>query len=396
MPQKEKLNHLIYFDNSATSWPKPESVINAMVYFMKEVGANPGRSGHRLSVEAGRIVNEAREKVAELFNVDDPMRVIFGLNATDGLNLGIRGLLNKGDHVITTSMEHNSVMRPLRELEECGQIQLTVVQCTKEGFLTTEDVAEAFKKNTKLVVVNHASNVVGSILPIREIGKLVREKEDAFFMVDTAQTGGCIPIDMKADSMDLLAFTGHKGLLGPQGTGGLILGEKVNPKYLKPLKSGGTGSRSELEKQPQFLPDRYESGTMNTVGLAGLAAGVEFVLKEGVEKIHQKEMRLTARFLKGASEIEGLHIYGGLDEKRQTSTLSFNLKGISPSEAGLMLDENYGILCRVGLHCSPSAHKTIGTFPEGTVRFGMGYFIKEEEVDYSLEALKEMVEKHGR
>jgi len=381
---------MIYLDNAATSWPKPESVVQAMVEFMNNVGANPGRSGHRLSVEAGRIINDAREKVAELFNVEDPLRVIFGINATDGLNLGIRGILGKGDHVVTGSMEHNSVMRPLRDLEREG-VELTVVPCSGEGFLEAQDVAAAIRKNTRLIVVNHASNVVGSILPIREIGSIARD-HGALFMIDAAQTGGCFPIDMKADHIDLLGFTGHKGLLGPQGTGGLVIGEGVDIRELRPLKSGGTGSKSEFENQPPFLPDKYESGTMNTVGLAGLTAGIEFLQGETIGKVHEKEMGLTRTFLQGARDIPDLKVYGSLDEKRQTSTVSFNITGQSQSEAGFILDEEYDIMCRVGLHCAPSAHRTIGTFPDGTIRFGMGYFITEDDVAFSLEALGEMVD----
>jgi cysteine desulfurase family protein len=384
---------MIYFDNSATSWPKPKTVALAMMEFLNEVGANPGRSAHRLSVEAGRIVNNARENLARLFNLKDPMRVVFGLNATDALNLGIRGILEKGDHVITGSMEHNSVMRPLRDLEQKG-VELTVAQCSKEGFLEPQDVNGAIKKNTKLIVLNQASNVVGSLLPISEVGMIARENE-ILFMVDAAQTAGCVPIDIEADCIDLLAFTGHKSLLGPQGTGGLTIGEKVNLNELTPIKSGGTGSRSEYEYQPDFLPDKYESGTMNTVGLAGLAAGVRFVLDESVEKIRNKEIELTRRFLSGASEISNLKLFGGCDEKKQTSTISFTLNNISQSEAGLILDEEYGILCRVGLHCAPSAHKTIGTFPNGTIRFGLGYFNTQEEVDFALEALRKMVNRNG-
>ena len=383
---------MIYFDNAATSFPKPPSVILAMNNFMNNVGANPGRSGHRLSIEAGRIVNDARDSIAEIFNVQDPMRVIFGINATDGLNLGIRGILKKGDHVITSSMEHNSVMRPLRELEKNG-LELKVLQCSEEGFLKPEKIKNEIKKNTKLIVINHASNVVGTILPIREIGKIARENE-ILFMIDSAQTGGCLNIDMEADFIDLLAFTGHKSLLGPQGTGGLIIGEYVNLKEFRAQKAGGTGSKSEFEEQPQFIPDKYESGTMNTVGLAGLNSGVEFVLKETIEKIHNYEMKITKHFIDGVKEIEGITLYGCLDEKKQTSTISFNINGMSQSEACFILDEEYDIMSRVGLHCAPSAHKTIGTFPDGTIRFGLGYFTKIEEIDFALEVLKIMVEKN--
>jgi cysteine desulfurase family protein len=286
-------------------------------------------------------------------------------------------------------MEHNSVMRVLRDLEKQG-VELTVVQCSREGCLNPGDVEDAMKKNTRMVVLNCASNVVGTLLPVREVGKIAREKQ-CLFLVDAAQTAGCVPMDVNDDNIDLLAFSGHKGLLGPQGTGGLIIGERVNIGDMNPLKSGGTGSRSEFEHQPDFLPDRYECGTLNTVGLAGLAAGVEYVLNETVEKIRNNDMKLAERFIKGAVEIQGCSIYGPRDEKKQTSTISFSLEKLSPSEAGLMLDEKHSIMCRVGLHCAPAAHRTLGTFPEGTVRFGFGYFNSTDEVDLSLEALKEMV-----
>lgn len=376
-------------DNAATSWPKPPGVAEAMTNFMNNIGANPGRSGHRLSVEAGRIVNDARDNVAELFNVEDPLRVIFGSNATDGLNLGIRGILRKGDHVITSSMEHNSVMRPLRDLEEQGIISMSVIQCSSVGSLDPMAVEEAITKHTRLIVINHASNIVGTIQPIREIGAFAHEHE-IYFMIDGAQTGGCYPIDIVRDNIDLLGFTGHKGLLGPQGTGGLVIGNDVDLKDLKMLKAGGTGSKSEYENQPTFLPDKYESGTMNTVGLAGLEAGVGFILEKTVGEIHAKEMTITKRFIDGAKNIDGLSLYGPQDETMQTSTISFNMQGLSQSEVGLSLDEDFDIMCRVGLHCAPTAHRTIGTFPHGTVRFGMGYFITDEQVDEALKALNTM------
>jgi len=385
---------MIYLDNAATSWPKPDVVIQAMQTFMREIGANPGRSGHRLSIEAGRIVNDARENIAQLFDCEDPLRVIFGLNATDGLNLGIRGLVGKGDHVITTSMEHNSVMRPLRFLEESG-VRVSVVPCSEEGYLDPIDINREITPETKLIVVNHASNVIGTIQPIREIGRIAREHE-VYFMIDAAQTGGCYPIDMKQDCIDLLAFTGHKALLGPQGTGGLILGEYVDTADLSPLKAGGTGSKSEFETQPDFLPDKYESGTLNALGLAGLGASVEYVLGKTIENIHEKEQTLTRRFLDGAKHIHGLKLYGPGDEKKQTPTLSFNIEARSQSEIGFSLDDDHDIMCRVGLHCAPTAHRTIGTFPHGTVRFGFGFFNTLDDVDTALEALGHLVDTNAK
>ena len=379
---------MIYFDNAATSWPKPPGVAKAMVHFLNDVGANPGRSAHRLAVESGRIVYNAREAVAELFNAPNPLRVVFGSNATEALNLALCGLLRPGDHVITTSMEHNSVMRPLRALEQQG-VEVTVVRCSPEGFLDPADVEAAVLPDTAMITLNHASNVVGTILPIAETGEIAR-RHGLLLLVDAAQTAGAYPIDVETDKIDLLAFTGHKSLCGPMGTGGLVIGERVDEKRMELPKRGGTGSRSEHEEQPDFLPDMCESGTPNAVGLAGLEAGLQWVLEQGVETIRAHEVELTQRLIDGLGDIPGLAVYGGLDATRQTATVSFNITGMEPSEVGLRLDEEYGILCRVGLHCAPAAHKTIGTFPVGTVRFGLGVFNTLEEVDIAVSAVDEL------
>ena len=383
---------MIYLDNAATSWPKPPGVVEAMTRFMEQVGANPGRSGHRLSVEAGRIVYEARELVAALFGLPDPLRVVFGANATEALNLAFWGYLRPGDHVVTSSMEHNSVMRPLRALaagQQGGPIDLTVVPCSAEGFLRPEDLKAALRPNTSMIALTHASNVCGSLLPVREAGAIARQ-HDCLLLVDAAQTAGVYPIDMEADRIDLLAFTGHKGLGGPTGTGGLVIGERVTLDRLAPLKRGGTGSRSELEEQPGFLPDIFESGTANAVGLAGLAAGVRWVLDRGVGAIRQHEVALTRQLITGLEEIEGVRVYGGLDAALQTATVSFNLSGLEPSEVGLRLDDGYEIMCRVGLHCAPAAHKTLGTFPGGTVRFALGAFNTMAQMDEAVQAVREI------
>ncbi len=376
---------MIYFDNAATSWPKPPAVAEAMVHFLNEVGANPGRAAHRRAIASGRIVYEAREAAATLFNAPDPLRVVFGPNVTEALNLALLGCLRAGDHVITSSMEHNSVMRPLRALEREG-VELTVVQCSPAGFLEPAGVAAAIRPNTVMVALNHGSNVVGSILPVAEVGRICRQR-DLLLLVDAAQTGGAYPVDMQADQIDLLAFTGHKALCGPMGTGGLIVGERVDVARLRPLKRGGTGSNSELEEQPDFLPDMCESGTPNAVGLAGLAAGVGWVLARGVETIRVHEVELAQRLIGGLQAIAGVTVYGGLDPERQTATVSFNVAGKAPSEVGLRLDDEYGIMCRVGLHCAPAAHKTIGTFPDGTVRFGLSAFNTLDEVDEAVQAV---------
>jgi cysteine desulfurase/selenocysteine lyase len=394
---------MIYFDNAATSWPKPPGVAEAMVYFMEAVGANPGRAAHRWAVESGRIVYGAREAVAELFHAPDPLRVVFGKNATEALNLALRGLLRPGDHVVTSSMEHNSMMRPLRALEH-GGVQVTVMECAPQGVLDPADVEAAIRPNTKLVALNHASNVVGTLLPVAEVGTICRE-HDVLLLVDAAQTGGAYPIDVQADGIDLLAFTGHKSLGGPMGTGGLILGERVDETQIIPLTRGGTGSHSEHEVQPDFLPDMFESGTLNAVGLAGLEAGVRWVLERGVAAIRGHEEELTHALIDGLRAIPsagfaeraerseriaqhvGVIIYGTLNPELQTATVSFNVAGMAPSEVGLRLDEEYGIMCRVGLHCAPAAHKTIGTFPDGTVRFGLSPFNTMDEIEIALAAL---------
>lgn len=377
---------MIYLDNAATSWPKPPGVLAAMARFITEVGANPGRSGHRLSVEAGRIVYAAREAVAQLFNAPDPLRVVFGLNATEGINLALRGLLRPGDHVVTSSMEHNSVMRPLRALEREG-VEVTIVSCSPEGMLDPQAVLAAIRPHTRLVVLNHASNVTGTLLPVAEVGRALRQINGPLLVVDAAQSGGAVPIDMQADGIDLLAFTGHKSLYGPTGTGGLIIGGRVPLEEFRPLIRGGTGSRSEREEQPDFLPDMCESGTPNAVGLAGLEAGVRWVLERGVEAIRAHEVALSGRLSDGLREIPGVTVYGPADARLRTAVVSFNIAGMEPSEVGMRLDEEYGIMCRVGLHCAPAAHRTIGTFPSGTVRFALGAFSTREDVDAALQAV---------
>ena len=378
-------NPMIYLDHAATSWPKPPQVKEAMNRFMEEVGANPGRSGHLLSIEAARILYEARESLAALFHVRDSSRIVFTLNATESINLALRGLLKPGDHVITSSMEHNSVMRPLRDLEKRG-IELGIIPCSREGMMDPREVERRVKPDTKMVVLNHASNVTGTLLPANEVGSIAKQY-DLLFLVDAAQTAGAYPIDVERNGIDLLAFTGHKSLYGPQGTGGLVIGERVNEKEMVPLKQGGTGSRSEFEEQPDFLPDRFESGTPNGVGIAGLLAGVRFVLEKGVEQIHQQESRLMDRLIEGLKEIPQLKFYAPENRKDRMATLSFNLERLSSSEMALRLEKEFGILCRPGLHCAPAAHRTIGTFPEGTVRFSLSLFSTEDEIETAIQAV---------
>jgi len=376
---------MIYLDNAATSWPKPPQVKEAMVKFMDEIGANPGRSGHVLSIEAARIIYEAREALSILFHVKDSSRIVFTLNATESINLALKGLLKYKDHVITSSMEHNSVMRPLRDLEKRG-IGLTVVPCFEDGTLDPREVEKQIQSTTKMIVLNHASNVTGTLLPVREVGRIAREY-NLLFLVDAAQTAGAYPIDVEKDGIDLLAFTGHKSLYGPQGTGGLVVGERIKEKEMIPLKQGGTGSRSEFEEQPDFLPDCFESGTPNGVGIAGLLPGVQFVLEKGVEQIRQNEMTLIEKLIMGLKKIPQVKLYGPERQEDRVATLSFNFAYLSASNGASRLEKEFGILCRPGLHCAPAAHHTIGTFPEGTIRFGLSVFNTDGDIETAIQAI---------
>ncbi len=375
----------IYLDNAATSWPKPPGVAEAMLRYMGELGANPGRSAHRMSIQAARVIYRLREKIAAMFGAVDPLRVIFSLNVTDALNIALHGLLKPGDHVLTSSMEHNAVMRPLNDLAQRG-VSYTKLPCQPDGNLDPDTMASAIRPETRLIVMNHASNVCGTILPIREVAQLARV-HGLLFLLDSAQSAGALPIDMQADSIDLLAFTGHKSLYGPTGTGGLIIGDRVDPAVLHPLRQGGTGSRSEHEVQPDFLPDRYECGTPNGIGLAGLLASLEWIEAQGQPALMAHERALCQVLIDALTQLDNVTVYGTRQAALQTATLAFNIKGMQPSEVGLRLDEEFGILSRVGLHCAPAAHKTIGTFPAGCVRFGIGAFNTLSDIEQAVQAV---------
>ena len=357
-----------------------------MAVFQDTMAANPGRSGHRMSVEAGRVLYDARDRLASLFSVKDPLRIVFTLNATMALNIAFAGLLKPGDHVVTTSMEHNSVARPLRWLESTG-VGMTIVEADRAtGVVEAGDVIDALKPSTKLVAMTHASNVTGTIMPVEAIGAEARSRGISL-LVDAAQTAGAVPIDVTKMNIDLLAFTGHKSLFGPMGTGGLYVRPGLD---LEPLLRGGTGSRSEEDIQPEFMPDRLESGTPNTVGAAGLGAGLRFIEETGLPRIIERKKTLTKHFLNGLREIKGVTVYGLPAPDNRLSIVALNIRGQECSEVARLLDERYGILVRAGLHCSPWAHKTIGAYPNGAVRFSFGYFNTNEEVDASLTALKEI------
>jgi cysteine desulfurase/selenocysteine lyase len=381
---------MIYLDNAATSWPKAEAVYQAMDSLMRNTGASPGRSGHLMSLTAARIIYETREALCELFSIADPSHVVFTSNATEALNLAIKGLLRPGDHAITSSIEHNSVMRPLRALEKNG-VEVTVANCASDGSLDPRDIERAIRSNTKLIILTHASNVVGTILPVARVGRIARG-HGVPLLVDAAQSAGCYPIDVEAMNIDLLAFSGHKSLFGPQGTGGLYIRQGIESR-LEPLKYGGTGSYSEHESQPDFLPDKYESGTPNTVGLAGLGAGVRFVMQEGLANIRKKEERLTKLLVEGLTAMPGVACYGNGDPGERVAIVSFNISGLPPSEVALQLEEDFRIMCRPGLQCSPIAHKTLGTFPQGSVRLSPGHFNSGHDIERTLEAVRQIARK---
>lgn len=374
----------IYLDNAATSWPKPPVMMEGMIDFNTRIGSNPGRSGHSLSIEAGRVLFEARDMLSCLFNIQDPMCVVLTSGITHSLNIVLRGLLKPGDHVITSSMEHNSVMRPLRELEQNG-LSLSVIDCGDSGIIDPDRVRNAIRSNTVLIIITHASNVTGSIQPAGDIGRIAGE-HGILFCLDSAQTAGALPVDVESMNIDLLCFSGHKSLLGPMGTGGLYIRKGLESR-IKPLMQGGTGSRSEYELQPEFMPDRYESGTLNTLGIAGLVKSVEYILNEGVDKIRKREQVLVERLVSGLKGISGVTVYGPQPINLRTAAVPFNVAGINPSEAALYLDEMCGIMSRPGLHCAPSAHKTIGSFPGGTNRLSPGYFTTEDEIDAAVMAV---------
>ncbi len=383
----------IYFDNAATTWPKPDAMIKAMADFNSNIGANPGRSGHRLSIDASRIIFSAREIIASLIGADDSHCVIFTRNATEGLNTIVQGLLKPGDHVITSSMEHNSVMRPMRAIEAEG-VELSVVPCSGTGAVSPDDITAAIRGNTRMIIITHASNTVGTIMPISDIAK-ISQNRGIVFCVDAAQTAGSLPINVLRDNIDILVFTGHKSLYGPQGTGGFYI-RKGLEKEVRPLERGGTGSRSEFEEHPDFMPDRFESGTPNAIGIAGLGAGAGYVANIGVDVIRKKEIILTEMFLDGVRSIDGIRVYGESDPTRRTSMVSFTVEGMSPSDVTLSLDERFNIMTRPGLHCAPSAHRTIGTFPQGTVRCSFGMFTTKEEIETAVKALEMLTHEYKK
>ena len=380
---------MIYFDNAATSFPKPPQVVDAVVEFMTKIGANPGRAGHSQSVKAGEIVFEARKKIARFFGVRSPMNVVFTSNATEALNTAVKGLLRDGDHVITSSMEHNSVIRPLNRLAQDGIITFSVLDGDERGVLSVEEVEKAIKPETRVVVLNHMSNVTGAVQPVRELGELCRSK-GVLIILDCAQSAGIIPISLDADNIDIACFAGHKGLYGPTGTGGMVIRDDFDYKRIKPLKEGGTGSLSDKTDQPVFMPDKFESGTLNVAGIAGLSAGIDFLnsLPEGLKSVQLHKQTLQKYFIEKAEK----HVKGFVTQSETVGSgvISFIIEGLSVSEVTMKLSDEYGIMSRQGLHCAPLTHQRIGTFPEGTVRFGFSVFNTRDEIDAAVKALKEI------
>jgi cysteine desulfurase family protein len=376
---------MIYLDNAATSWPKPESVRQAVLEAIDLYGANPGRSSHQMAIQTAEMIFRTRSALARLINGQAAERIAFCTNATDALNLAIYGLVRPGDRIVTTSMEHNSVRRPLRRMQDSGAEVITV-QAASTGVVDIESIGEVMA-GARLVAVTHASNVNGAVQSIAEIGALARE-HGALLLVDAAQTIGAIPIDVRAMNIDLLAFPGHKSLLGPSGTGGLYIGERVDVAELQPLHAGGTGLRSEDDIQPLELPYRYESGTVNTLGIAGLAAGLKHITTIGIESIQAHHQESRARLAGGLAQA-GLHLFDP-DQQHAADVVSFDVPGWQPADVGAVLDQSFGIACRTGLHCAPGACATIGAGPNGTIRFSPGLTTTDDEIDMAIMAIAEI------
>jgi cysteine desulfurase family protein len=383
---------VIYLDNAATSYPKPEAVYRGMEAFARTSGGNPGRAGHRLAVEAEAMIDDTRRLAALLFGAPRPERIVFCLNATDALNMAIKGVVRPGDHVVTSVLEHNSVSRPLNRLERDGVITLTRLPATSDHLIEPDALARAWTPRTRLVAITHASNVTGTIQPVGAFGRIARER-GGLLLVDAGQSAGVVPIDVVTDHIDLLAFTGHKGLLGPTGTGGLVVGERVE---LATWREGGTGGDSADPLQPAELPYRLEGGTPNVFGIAGLREGLRILLERGVEHVLVDERALLATLLGALRRPEQLSFYGadtvilGRGGQGRVGLLSFTMAGFSPAELATVLDQRYGIAVRPGLHCAPYAHKHLGTFPAGATRVSVGLLSTEDEMFAAADALNEL------
>lgn len=375
----------IYLDNAATSYPKPECVYHAVEEFMRYGGRSPGRGSYPKAQESEQVLVRLRLALAQLFGVSNPSRIILTYNATDALNLALKGWLGESDHVILTDLEHNAVLRPLYGLRRTRNIELTVVRTNPHGKVDPDNIIKAITKRTRLIICTHASNVLGTLQPIEEIAKRAHE-QDIPILVDGSQTAGAFPIHIEDLGIDMFAFTGHKSLMGPTGTGGLIVREGIE---LAPLREGGTGSHSENPEQPTTWPERYEAGTPNMFGLVGLLAAVEFLLKTGTGCIRRHELDLTRRLMKKLYEITGVMVYGPEPEAKVGIT-SIGFGSLDPAETGQILGKKFGIMVRTGIHCAPFAHANLGTKGRGTVRFSVGWFNTQEEIDTAIEAVCEI------
>lgn len=379
----------IYLDNAATSYPKPSDVYNSVMNYMINIGANPGRGAASNVLVGDRTIYKCREAIADFFNFNSTENIIFTSNITMSLNILLKTTIKDGWHVITTSMEHNSVLRPLQRMKSLMNIEVDIINCDSDGVVNVNDIRGKIKSNTKLIVMSHSSNIIGSIQPLKEIGELCKDN-NIYFIIDSAQSAGCMPIDFFQLNCNAIAFTGHKSLLGPQGIGGFIIDDLLNSEATSYIE-GGTGSLSESITQPDFLPDKFESGTLNAPGIAGLLSGIEFISREGISSIREKEQYLTQKFINGLLNIDSIELYGNTDAGKRTSAISINSSKISNSEFSFILDNEFAIITRSGLHCAPLAHKTIGTFPQGTIRFSFGYFNDVKDVNYALSAINSIV-----
>jgi len=383
------MKDLIYLDNGATSFPKPEEVYTYMDQYYRRLGVNPGRSGYDICMEAGEVVEDTRKALTNFFNGTDPDRLCFSYNATDALNLIIFGILQEGDHAISTTIEHNSILRPLYHQKKYGGVEVDYIPFDSKGFVNPDDFPKKFKTNTKLVIVNHASNVIGTIQPIKEIGKYCQD-HGILFAIDVSQSAGKIPIDMEEQNIDIIAFTGHKSLLGPTGIGGLYVREGIEIKH---TRAGGTGVRSAVKTHLDEYPYRLEYGTLNTLGVAGLSAGLQWVLEQGLDNLHEHEMKLTSKLRDDLQDVEGVTLYVQDDLKDHISIFLFNVDGMEAMNTGTILDVDYNIACRTGLHCAPLVHDQIGTSEiHGAVRFGIGPFNTKEHIQTAVQAVKDIAE----
>ncbi len=377
---------IVYLDNAASSWPKPESVKDTMSEVIEGYAANPGRGGHALAMKASKVLFRTRMQLSRLFGIQNPNDLFFYMNATQALNQAIKGLLQAGDHVVTSTIEHNSIRRPLEYLRRTKDIEITYVPPRSDDQFYAEDFQRELRPNTRLLAVSHASNLTGVILPIKQLGAVARE-QSVIFLVDASQTAGVLPINIEEMNIDMLAFPGHKGLYGPQGTGGLYVRSDLE---LEPLLHGGTGSQSEAIEQPTTRPDRFESGTANTVGIAGLLAGVTFVMDKGIETIHRQEWALAKKTIEGLQSMPEVEVYGPSSAVERVGVVSFNVKNADASEVAFILDQQYGIATRAGYHCTPLGHQTAGTEQRGAVRASFGVFNTEEDVELLLTAVGEI------